>query len=144
MSRAQIRTVGIFLGGNLIMKWNSVVVRSCLCKQKGEGCFCFGKWQSSLVMKPKPGLEGSVCDSGFWPNQSRKGAYRQWNGTIFTFNNGLFQQRRGKPALWTYWRLSISVSARESYKRTHEIIWTTCWLWKVELLWTVILTFVNP
>lgn len=144
MSRAQIRTVGIFLGGNLVVKWNSVVVRSCLCKQKGEGCFCFGKWQSSLVMKPKPGLEGSVCDSGFWPNQSRKGAYRQWNGTIFTFNNGLFQQRRGKLALLDLLETQYFCLCQGVLQKNPQDNLDCLLTLEGELLWTVILTFVNP
>lgn len=41
--------------------------------------------------------------------------------TMVFFNKG-----EGNWLCWTYWRLSISVSARESYKRTHKIIWTAC------------------
>lgn len=43
----------------------------------GAGCFWFGEWKSCLATQPEPGLEESVGDSKYWPDESRKGADRQ-------------------------------------------------------------------
>lgn len=75
--RVQIWAVGMSSGGNLVMRLKSMVARTCpmicLCNYTGLGGCWFGKWKSYLATKPfMPRLEGSVCDSRLWPDQSRR------------------------------------------------------------------------
>lgn len=112
----------------------------------GAGCFWFGEWKSCLATQPEPGLEESVGDSKYWPDESRKGADRQTDSGMAAsallmrifFNKGGGEIRYvGLIRDWAFqslpWRLT---------KEFTKIIWTVCWLCKTELLCAVILSFV--